>query len=62
MLYEIIYPFPTFNSAVIAIWEWMSNFFNLHFAKHVNNFPPWDLNQSMLVKGAQMQCKGEYFC
>ena len=38
---EITYPFPNFNSAVIEVWEWISNFI-IYFIVHVITYPCWD--------------------
>ena len=39
--YEIIYSFPNFNGATVAVWEWISNF-SQHFIGHVITYPCWD--------------------
>ena len=35
MWYEITYPFSNFNSAIVEVWEWVSNFIP-HFTGHVD--------------------------
>ena len=48
---EIIYPFPNIIGVAIDVWEWISNFIP-HFIMDVITYSCWELNQSMLVKGA----------
>ena len=49
--HEITYPFSNFNSAIIEVWEWISNHIP-YFSGHVITYPCWDWSQSILVKGA----------
>ena len=47
----ITYPFLNFNGCTAEVYEWISNCIP-HFIIHVITYPSWDLNKSLLVKGA----------
>ena len=54
---EINYPFPSFNDAIVEVWEWINNFI-LHFIMDIINYPCWNKSKCMLVKGSQMTFAG----
>ena len=57
--YEITYPFPNFNSAIVKVWEWISNFIP-QYTGNMLTYPWWEYNQYMLLQRGPWSLG--YFC